>query len=513
MSAAELRDCQRNRSRDEMSSGEASVNDEPVGIIVVPPFLKYAAGPLLGPATLIGAARSAGIPVRSIDMIIDFIRSAVDPLAEGLDLPDFYGDHSKQSFLEVAERRFWDDLQSAFGRHSELSLSDIKRGWYSHSQLARATERMPDLELGRFLRTEFSRGTPCHLYGVSVMWAGQVPPALALSRIAKTEWPGVRVVWGGAHIAAIATVVGKDRDFGRWVDGFLPFHCERSFVELLSSASRGGFACKGLITPGSGMPSERPLSMTPPPNPVFTGLYKYGYPKLMLPIELSAGCPYAKCSFCTYPAVEGSYIRYPLEGLHRTLEVAVRKEAAISFKDSLLPTPMLRAIALVVGGKVEWSACTKLAPSLDSDTLSLLARNGCRTLEVGLESLNLETQRRIDKVQPVELLDRFLAGAASAGISVVINYITGFPWEDAGEADGVLQELKEHIKGFGGLVARVEQNRFNLERLSPMAAKPEKYNIRIARSWPWSSILDWRFASDAEESLQTSIMKSTGRAA
>ena len=495
-----------------MSSGEAPVYDEPVGVIVVPPFLKYASGPLLGPATLVGAARSAGIRVKSIDLNIDFIRSAVEASTEGSDQPAFYGDHSKQSFLEVAERKFWDDLQSAFGSNSRVSLSDIKRGWYSHSQLAEATERILDQELGGFLRTEFHRGVASHMFGVSVMWAGQVPPALALSRIAKSEWPGVKVVWGGAHIAAIAAVIGKDREFGRWVDGFLPFHCEKSFVELLSSASRGLFACRGLIIPGSGMPRERPASIIPPPNPVFTNLQKYGYLKLMLPIELSAGCPYAKCSFCTYPAIEGSYIRYPFEGLHRVMDVAVREGAAISFKDSLLPAPMLRAIALVVGGKAEWSSCTKLAPSLDADTLSLLARNGCRTLEVGLESLNLETQRRIDKVQPVELLDRFLTAAASAGISVVINYITGFPWESPIEAEGLLQWLKEHIKGFEGLVARVEHNHFNLERLSPMVLNPEKYNIRITRSWPWSSVLDWEFAPDPEEGLKTPMVENTRRA-
>ena len=478
-----------------MTKGEAPVQDDPIGVIVIPPFLKYAAGPLLGPATLVGAAQSAGMNVISLDLNIDFIQSAVATPAEGIKQPIFYGDHSKQGFLERAERKFWNEILLAFGYDSRASLSDIKRGWYTHSELAEAAERMLGQNLGEFLRVEFRREAPCRLFGVSVMWAGQVPPALVLSKIAKSEWPGVKVVWGGAHVTALAAEIAKDAEFGSWVDGFLPFHCEGSFVELLTSVSRGEFACTGLIIPGSGIVRERPISIIPPPSPIFTNVKGYGYPKLMLPIELSVGCPYAKCTFCTYPAVEGSYVKFPLEGLHRTVELAMKGGAAISFKDSLLPTPMLRAIALVVGGRVEWSACTKLSPGLDADTLSLLARNGCRTLEVGLESLNLEAQRRIDKIQPIELLDEFLTSASSAGISVVVNYITGFPWESPVEAERLLQWLKEHMKGFEGLVARVEHNHFNLERLSPMAVQPERYGLKITQGWPWSSILRWEPAS------------------
>ena len=457
---------------------------------MVPPFLKYAAGPLLGPAALVGAARGAGMQLRSNDFNAKFIRSMVELPFQRIGPPTFYGDHSKQDFLERAEHKFWDELQSAFGNGS-VCPSDVRRGWYSHSQLANATERMLDQELGAFLRTELRREEPCPLFGVSVMWSGQVPAALALSRIAKSEWPGVKVIWGGAHITALAAEVPKDAEYGRWVDGFLPYHCEGSLVELLASVSRREFTCAGLIIPGSGSVNGKPVSIIPPPIPIFNSLHEYRHSKLMVPIELSVGCPYAKCAFCTYPAVEGSYVKFPLEGLHSIVSLATKEGAAISFKDSLLPTPMLRTIALVVGGRVEWSACTKLSSSLDADTLSLLARNGCRTLEVGLESLNPETQRRIDKVQPIELLDEFLANASSAGISVVVNYMTGFPWENPTEAERLLQWLKERIKGFEGLMARVEHNHFNLERLSPMAMRPEIYGLKIIQSWPWSSILQW----------------------
>ena len=207
---------------------------------------------------------------------------------------------------------------------------------------------------------------------------------------------------------------------------------------------------------------------------------------------LSVGCPYAKCSFCTYPAIEGRYLRFPLDSLRRLVDFAERENATISFKDSLLPAPALRSISYIIDGRLEWSACTKLASNLDFDLLSLMARSGCRTVEVGLESLNPETQVRIDKIQPMKLLESFLEAASLAGLGVVVNYITGFPWEDPVRAEDELLQLRQFLAARPNLTAKIEHNRFALERLSPMAAQPSRYSMEVTKAWPWSSILDWK---------------------
>lgn len=475
-----------------MAKGEVSDEECRDGWIVVPPFLKYAAGPLLGPAVLQGASESQGLNIHTADFNIAFIHSVGALAREEAGPLHFYGDHSKPSGLESVEWHFWENLMMGFPRTSGVTLAHLKKGWYSHAQVNEALELLSDSPLGLFVRRSLGELPRTRLMGISVLWAGQVLPGLMVSKIVKTEWPNARVVWGGAHVTAIIDEIMRDANFGTWVDGFLAGHCEESFVRLVASMSKDRFECPGLVIPGQGTPTRGVAAMIPPPDSSFPDLTQYGHPKLTLPIELSVGCPYARCSFCTYPAIEGEYLRFPLDSLRPLINLAEKESAAISFKDSLVPAAILRGISCAINGRVEWSACTKLAPNLDSELLSLIARKGCRTLEVGLESLNAETQERIDKIQPMNLLDHFLEAASSAGISVVLNYMTGFPWEDSRQADALLQELKDRLGRYRGLIARVEHNRFNLERLSPMAIQPEKYSLEITGMWPWSSILDWK---------------------
>jgi hypothetical protein len=460
--------------------------------LVVPPFLRYAAGPLLGPATLEGAARDRGFKVSTLDLNIRYIRSIESVTASTKPSLLFYGDHAKPpGGLSKCARRFWSTLEEGFEGVDGITVSRIKKAWYSHSQLYAASQKLMGLDLATYLKSQMSSLPRPSLVGVSVMWPGQIVPAIIVSRISKDVWPEVHVVWGGAHVTAIVQEIVQDCQFGRFVDGFLPGHCEESFLHLIASAWEGRLECPGLVTPGQGIPGLSVRSIEPPPLPSFPDLNHYGIPKLTLPVELSVGCAYALCAFCTYPAVEGKYRRFTIESLERLVQIAQEEHAAISIKDSLVTPERLGAIGEVIAGRVEWSACTKLSQALDSRLLPSLSRNGCRTLEVGLESLNEETQKRINKIQSMGLLDGFLAAAAASGISVVINYIIDFPWEDLEESQKLLKNLRRRIESQTGLTARVELNHFNLERLSPMAFDPSQYGMRIVRTWPWSSLLEW----------------------
>jgi radical SAM superfamily enzyme YgiQ (UPF0313 family) len=91
-------------------------------------------------------------------------------------------------------------------------------------------------------------------------------------------------------------------------------------------------------------------------------------------------------------------------------------------------------------------------------------------LEVGLESLLPETQRRVGKMQPQALFDTFVSEVSqTSGLSLVVNYMTGFPWEDQEEAHAKLQETKETVEHQLAGRGKIEHNTFELERLSPSA--------------------------------------------
>jgi hypothetical protein len=157
---------------------------------------------------------------------------------------------------------------------------------------------------------------------------------------------------------------------------------------------------------------------------------------------------------------------------------AQRIGASVSLKDSLATPLRLQEIAACVAGRARWSACTKLSDKFDLRRLQSLNSAGLATLEVGLESLLEETQRRIAKVQPLALYEEFLLNVADVpNMSLVVNYMTGFPWEDPDRSVEKLEEARALLNVLIGSRGRIEHNMFELERLSPTAKELARFNL------------------------------------
>ena len=90
-----------------------------------------------------------------------------------------------------------------------------------------------------------------------------------------------------------------------------------------------------------------------------------------------------------------------------------------------------------------------------------------------------------------------LDAAATAGVCIVVNYMTGLPGTDPREEQRWLDIVRNEIKTRSSLTAKIEHNTFQLERLSPMGKRPDHYGLIVMGSWPWASVLDWRFKQRA----------------
>jgi radical SAM superfamily enzyme YgiQ (UPF0313 family) len=217
-------------------------------------------------------------------------------------------------------------------------------------------------------------------------------------------------------------------------------------------------------------------------------------PRLNLPAQTVRGCSYGLCAFCTYPGVEGAPRDLGIRQILHVASLAEREAAVLSIKDSLVEPERLVEIAAGVGGRVEWSACTKLSRQLDGGMLRRLHEGGLRTLELGVETMVPSMQLLIHKRQPFDLFRSVIGDAVEAGLSVVVNYIIGFPGEDPHESLEWRLRVEEELEPFGGRV-KLSLNDFELERRSPMGENPERYGIVITERWPWSSVVGWKPAA------------------
>jgi hypothetical protein len=457
-------------------------------LLLVPPFLKHATGPLLGPAMLAGAAIQAGHSAEVIDLNARWICNDLGNArwVHG----DFVGDHDRCDALMVpSQRRALAELERCAARAAITVNADaLKRLRLDHASIDRISSRFAR-EQAPWMGRQLARCRRPDVVGVSVMYAGQVVWALALTRFVRDHWPGVPVIWGGAHVTALAAEIAGDARYGTAADGFVAGYAESTFVSLLDAIGRGTAWPEACFAAGSGR-HPRAEGDDGHTLPSFQDIHLPLGARLTLPAQRSRGCAYGRCEFCTYPAIEGASRTLSLDSVRAVLTEALRRGAAISFKDSLMTRPLLREVAQIIAGRVRWSACTKLTLALDAAMLRELARGGCRTLEIGLETLDEKAQHLIEKRQSYTLFQRTLDAAAGTGIALVVNYMTGFPGVSEADERGWLDAVHRELQARPTLRAKVEHNHFELERLAPIARSRPR-GLQVIAAWPWSSVLDW----------------------
>lgn len=446
-------------------------------IVVVPPFLKVTAGPLLGPALLVGAARRDGHEAEVVDLNAAWLHEQLDDAAWRPS--DFVGDHDRPSAALREAQRAW---VAAWGvglvDETALSLE------CTHEQVHDAAMRLAGGPIGAWM-TDRLRGPAPDVVGVSVMYSGQVIAALAVAILARRLWPRTLVVFGGAHITALQRSIADDAAFGRFVDYFVIGYAERTWVQILDAVEAGRALPRTAVIAGVGS------VVRAEDDPTVVPRFEVDASVTTLPAQASRGCAYGRCTFCTYPAIEGSYRPLDFDPVDHIIALAADHGFAVSFKDSLIVPARLEALADRIAGRVRWSACTKLHPRLDVDFLTRLARGGCATLEVGLETLLPSGQLVIEKHQALPLFLAVLDAAAEARVGLVVNYITGFPGADPSEEVAWLERVRHEIARRPKLLAKVEHNTFQLERMSPVGRMPGAYGLDVTQSWPWSTVLAW----------------------
>jgi hypothetical protein len=451
------------------------------------PFSPYDGGPPLGPAVLKGHLERAGVLVRTVDLNIRYLDRFAGGGAEGPRLGDQAKDRRRN---RAARRHFRESLGLDAAPPSLLpdSLDPVLSLAHDFEAVERAVARMAASAFWRAFFEEhvFSASRAPAVLGLSIMGPAQVLPALTLARMARRRWPGARIVGGGSHVTLLSSAIASDGRYAGDFDGFLRGHAEDDLLRFVEG--RGG-----LLRAGSG--DEGPSTALPPrfwAPPKFEAgeLALYDPARLCLPLQLSRGCDYGRCGFCTYPAVEESAHGGPslaADWLRRLAPLNVRR---FSLKDSLATLPSMRGFGEAAQARLpgaEWSATTKVTLGL-ARALPGLRDLGCRTLELGVETIHPRLQRVIDKPQARATVEAVVRAAADAGVDVVLNLIYGLPGE-------TLDEAREQLAWFRDL-ARLghvhgSHNLAEVNRRAPFAERPEEFGIRLGPIGPWSFSHVW----------------------
>ncbi len=327
---------------------------------------------------------------------------------------------------------------------------------------------------------------PPKLLGISVSGPFQLAAAFTLARVAKQVEPKLFVVIGGAFFSTLPRVLLEEATAARLfahVDAFVFNEGELPLAQLIDDLSRGGPV---RASPNVLLHGERLLRYEPAhcvdsgdiaiPDFVDAAVESYFRPRKRIPIEVSRGCYWGRCSFCNLAT--GANERYralPLATILAAVDELTQKHRAheILFSTLAMSPKLLRCVAqgLVDSGrKVEWRAWVRAERTLSEADVELFLRAGCRSLDITPESFNARTLQRMNKgFDPADLV-RVVKLLRQAGLCDGINIIPGFPGEKLEDFMGTMQVCRE--LGLHG-----ELFPFHLLRNSPVYEQPERFGI------------------------------------
>lgn len=306
-----------------------------------------------------------------------------------------------------------------------------------------------------------------------VVEADSLPQAVAWASSQRPDWLVVQVSWAtrnadavflrearaaipGAPVVAIgASVPWMEEDLAQ-IPGIAWLHGEpeRLLGEFLTTLGTEPSRWQGPLSPsmlhGAGLLDEASLEGLAHPAWGLLPWRKYG----MLTVFGSKGCDHA-CAYCPYVVAQGCRFRArPVGEIVEEMAYIAKafKPQRVVFRDPVFTHDRERVLALCReiarrGLRLAWE-CESRADDLDAEMVATMAKAGCTTVKMGLESADddvLVAVGRVPDTASAEVYRQRALDAARAcrerGIACRVFAMTGL----ADETDGAVAETAEFI--------------------------------------------------------------------
>ena len=316
----------------------------------------------------------------------------------------------------------------------------------------------------RRLLAAITRLKPDVIAATLFLW--NIERTLDLIRKARRILPKLKVVAGGPEVAPDHPFLFRSRMADVAVSG----EGEKVFPEILKALRTGRRCSPPAHPPAFNLRTDLPPAAYPYNKPDANG---------MAYLETTRGCP-LRCSYCCYGHRRHAISCLLADDVLERVRVLRRRGAReIRFIDPTFnANPEFRRIIaglakLNRGRRLEFFAELQ-ADRITPDDARLLAAANFREIEVGVQSRNLDTLRRIHRPTNLERLDRGIRALARAGILVTVDLMYGLPGQDLNEIRNML-DWAAKLRGIRvqclqtlllpGTEIRRDQRRFGLRAL------------------------------------------------
>jgi anaerobic magnesium-protoporphyrin IX monomethyl ester cyclase len=347
-------------------------------------------------------------------------------------------------------------------------------------------EANPFLDFFQDLLTKILTQWKPSLVGISVTTSHQLAGGLTLARLLKKADPRLHVTLGGRHVLRLKEAFARDPSFfPEFCDSLIVGNGEGPLSALIhhlgTNKDLGGVEGFGYYSEGGMVFNETvshvPISDLPPPDFDALPLGEYLSPTPILPIRLSEGCYWGKCTFCsrydnrTFQTIPPKKAAEQIEALHKRYGAT-----CFTVNDDCLTPPYLEQVSREIvetGLKLQISLWCKPVASFTADRLRLLSEAGVRLIRWGIETGHPRILKLMNKGTRLDDTIRVLDDAAKAGIWNHATVIVGFPTETEEEARETVRFLQRNQVILPSSIFF----RFTLLSNSYISQHPEAFNL------------------------------------
>ena len=396
-------------------------------------------------------------------------------LEDLLKIPDFMRGKSAEDFYQDA---------AAYDRYGGL-LATLTNIVSEH--LTRAADAWkPGAALDPLLAQALQQITrePADCYGISMIFNQQLAAGALFGRLLRQQ-TGKKVFFGGSCFTAGA------ENFLRWypesADVIIDGDGEEPLKKLLEQdgspegVSGAVFWRDGQVARNT---SEYRRDIDAyGGTPDFSDLHLPDYysPKPVVPLLLSRGCYWRRCTFCVHYMSAG--LTYRLHGLEQVIEILRAMVAQgvrhFSFVDEMIAPGHFDNLAdaiIASGLDIAYYALAKPNKAFKPEILRKMAQSGCKYLLWGVESGSQRILDLMDKGTRVEDMEQVLRDAHAAGIANHVYIMAGFPTETRQEFIDTLRFLERNREA----LYSIHRGVFGLEPGSPIFKDRERFGVTKA---------------------------------
>jgi radical SAM superfamily enzyme YgiQ (UPF0313 family) len=280
--------------------------------------------------------------------------------------------------------------------------------------LAALTPKDIQVEIKDDMLDEITFREDCDLVGITCM-THQAPRAYDIA--AGFRRRGVPVVMGGFH----ATLAPEECQ--EYADALVLGEAEEAWPQLLRDFQAGRMQSR--------YKAEKLSDLKNLPVPRYDLLDLKRYKIWNIPSQTTRGCPH-NCNFCEVTQVYGGKFRHrPVDDVINEIKAIQRLTGGsfLYFVDDNFVANRRHAMEIMerlIPLKLRYACLATANVGDDPQLLDLLARSGCRHMNIGMESISPESLRAINKKQnKVKDYERQFMSLQNRGIGYSVNVMFG----------------------------------------------------------------------------------------